>query len=701
VDYHRLNAVTKPDKFPIPRVNSLLDNFRDSNWFSGINLASGYWQVEMSKEDRKKTAFIIEGGLYEFNVMPFGLRNAPGTFQRLMNHILRDFLGKFVAVYLDDIIIYSNTFEQHLDHIQQVFEALRKANLKIKLKKCFFCYPEIEFFGHIVGRNGLKSDPKKIEKVQNLPNPTNITELQSLLGLFSYYRKFIKDFSKHAAPMLKLLKKEEPFVWGEKQKCAFEFLKECLINAPILQYPNFQQPFILLTDASGVGIGAVLAQIDEDGNERAVAYASRSLTPAERNYGITDLECLAVVWAVQYFEHYLQLLPFKIVTDHAALKYLKTLKKLKGRRARWTMELQQYNFEIIHRPGKENKNADALSRVMINYNGIEYDNNNNKGKHREDCECQSCTFNNLDDGQIMLQILDHLDANYPNEEWITMEEMVCHTVQGMECSTPQIMCAFLNEARRIYEDGSWNNVKYFTLDSRFTQKVVSFIKDFRDGTFEVNNYEENDEESDNESYISMESLNDEKQKLENLQQNPIRLISPRPWECCGEIICRCYDVDEISAPPSSINSNENDNGWGPEYYHQTTWSDYSEDESNDNWSHSDNKDEQEIDELWSIETPAWTYTNKELNQYYKELTKERWVVANQPQKRGRMKCINCCDTENHHLHQWCKPCEKRIEWENNHIPTCKFGIEQGQIKPEMNPEHLVNEVFWNEPTDVL
>jgi hypothetical protein len=177
----------------------------------------------------------------------------------------------------------------------------------------------------------------------------------------------------------------------------------------------------------------------------------------------------------------------------------------------------------------------------------------------------------------------------------------------------------------------------------------------------------------------------------NLQENPILLRSPIPWECCGEIICRCYDIDEILASTSN-KSNENDNGWGPEYYHQTTWSDYSEDESNDNWSHPDNKNEQEIDELWSIETPAWTYTNKELNQYYKKLTKERWVVANQPQKRGRMKCINHCDTENHHLHQWCKPCEKRIEWENQYIPNCKFGINQGQIKLEMNPDH-VNNIF--------
>src|SRR5919205_3717079 len=158
VDYRKLNGITKSDRYPIPRIDSLLESFREANWFSGIDLASGYWQVEMSRTDREKTAFIVEQGLYEFNVMPFGLSNAPGTFQHLMNHVLQDFLGKFVAVYLDDIIIFSNSYEQHLDHLNQVFEALRKANLKIKLKKCFFCFPDIEFLGHVVGRNGIRPD---------------------------------------------------------------------------------------------------------------------------------------------------------------------------------------------------------------------------------------------------------------------------------------------------------------------------------------------------------------------------------------------------------------------------------------------------------------------------------------------------------------------------------------------------------------
>ena len=282
-----------------------------------------------------------------------------------MNRVLQDFLGDFIAVYLDDIIIYTKgSFEQHMDHLRQVFKALREANLKIKLKKCHFILPNIQFLGHVVGRDGIKPDPEKIDKVKNFPIPTNLTELRSALGLFSYYRKFIKDFSRIAKPMLILLKKDEPFNWTEKQQQAFDRLKEMLVKAPILTYPDFDQPFVIYTDASGIGLGAVLSQI-RNKKEHVIAYASRSLNPAEKNYSVTDQECLAVVWAIKHFQHYLGLKPFTVITDHSALKWLKTAKMPKGRRARWIMELQQYTFEVKHRPGKTNQNADALSRNLI------------------------------------------------------------------------------------------------------------------------------------------------------------------------------------------------------------------------------------------------------------------------------------------------------------------------------------------------
>ena len=364
IDYRKLNAVTKPDAYPLPRIDNMLESFGQAKWFTTLDLASGYWQVAMKEKDIEKTAFTTPFGLYEFLVMPFGLSYAPGTFQRLMNRVLQDFLDDFVAVYLDDVIIYTKgSFEQHMDHLRQVFKALKEANLKIKLKKCHFALPNIHFLGHVVGQDGIRPDPEKIEKVKHFPVPTNLTQLRAALGLFSYYRKFIKDFSRIAKPMLTLLKKDAPFSWTEKQQNAFDRLKEMLVKAPILGYPDFEKPFIIYTDASGIGLGAVLSQVKEDGKEHVIAYASRSLSPAEKNYSVTDQECLAVVWAIKKFQHYLGLLPFTIITDHIALKWLQTSKMPSGRRARWVMELQQYDFSIKHRPGKTNANADALSRA--------------------------------------------------------------------------------------------------------------------------------------------------------------------------------------------------------------------------------------------------------------------------------------------------------------------------------------------------
>ena len=223
--------------------------------------------------------------------------------------------------------------------------------------------PNITFLGHIVGRIGIQLDPFKTEKIKNFPIPTDLTSLRAALGLFSYYRKFIKDFPKIARPLNSLLKKGTPFIWTNDQQQAFDYLKNQLIQAPILQYPDFDKEFIVYTDASGTGLGAVLFQKDENGRERVIAYASRSLNKHEQNYGITDQEGLAVIWAIKHFHHYLCLKHFTVVTDHPALKFLKTSQIPTGRRGRWMMELQQHNFSIIHRPGKNNANADALSRI--------------------------------------------------------------------------------------------------------------------------------------------------------------------------------------------------------------------------------------------------------------------------------------------------------------------------------------------------
>jgi len=372
VDYRKINAITKTDAHPLPRIEELLEQFKEMKWFSSIDLASGYHQIRMKEQDIEKTAFTCCFGLYEYVVMPFGLKNAPPTFQRMMNELFMDYLYDWMIVYIDDILIYSRTFEEHMEHLKIVFEILAKSNLMMKLKKCKFLERNIEFLGHIVGNDGIKVDPAKIEKVKDLKVPTDRRGVRSILGLCSYYRKFVKDFSKIARPLNELLKTNEedknnrnPKVeWNDERQKAFETLKQKLIEAPILQPPNYEKEFILITDASGYGLGAVLSQLNNEGREIVIAYASKSLNDTEIRYPITDKECLAIVWGIRYWHKYLIRGRFKIFTDHSALKTLQSAKVPLGRRGKWMMELQQYDFTIEHKSGKENTNADALSRIV-------------------------------------------------------------------------------------------------------------------------------------------------------------------------------------------------------------------------------------------------------------------------------------------------------------------------------------------------
>src|SRR6266480_3603279 len=290
VDYRQLNAVTKKDSYPIPRIDDMLDSLGNSAWFSSLDLASGYWQVEMHPDDKEKTAFITQFGTYQFLVMPFGLCNAPATFQQLMNDVFKEILWDFVVVYLNDLNVHSKTFDQHIDHLRSVFGRLREAGLKLNPEKCFFGKQELSFLGYVIGKNGIHTDPSKIEKVQNFPVPRTLTQLRGFLGLASYYRRFIKGFSTIANPLNKLLKKNIPYNWTEAQQAAFDHLKQCLVTAPILIYPDFEEEFLLYTDASTFGLGAILAQVDKEGNDRVVVYASRTLSAPEKNYSATELE---------------------------------------------------------------------------------------------------------------------------------------------------------------------------------------------------------------------------------------------------------------------------------------------------------------------------------------------------------------------------------------------------------------------------
>ena len=300
VNYKPLNDITKKDSYPLPRIDEILDGLQNAQWFTTLDLASGYWQIKVRPEDQEKTAFTTKFGIYEFKVMPFGLCNAPATFQRTMDYVLGDIKGKFVMVYLDDVIIYSKTFEDHMIHLKEVLKRIEDAQLRLKAEKCYFAASELQFLGHVVGKNGIEPDPEKVEKIVNYSSPTNLRDLRGALGLFSYYRRFIKNFSQIADPLYELLKKDVPYQWTERQQQAFDTLKERLSSAPIVRYQNMERPFLLYTDASGTGLGAVLSQ--QDGKEEyVVTYASRTLSPAEKNYGITEKECLAIIWAVKYF----------------------------------------------------------------------------------------------------------------------------------------------------------------------------------------------------------------------------------------------------------------------------------------------------------------------------------------------------------------------------------------------------------------
>lgn len=361
VDYRKLNDVTKKDSYPLPRIDDTLDALSGSKWFSTLDLKSGYWQVEIHPEDREKTAFTTGQGLWQFKVMPFGLCNAPATFERLMETALRGLTSEACLVYLDDIVIVGRTFEEHLSNIRRVFQRLKEANLKLNPKKCQFFRKEVTYLGHIISAEGVKTDPAKIIAVREWPRPESIRDLRSFLGLCTYYRRFVKSFSAVAKPLHRLTEKNTQFNWTDECETSFNFLKQALTTTPILAYPEPERQFILDTDASADGIGAVLSQVF-DTEERVIAYFSKSLGKAERNYCVTRKELLAIVKAVEHFHHYVYGRKFILRTDHASLKWLLSFKEPEGQVARWIQRLQEYDFEIRHRKGTTHGNADALSR---------------------------------------------------------------------------------------------------------------------------------------------------------------------------------------------------------------------------------------------------------------------------------------------------------------------------------------------------
>ena len=346
VDYRKLNAVTKHDMFPLPRIDDSLDLLAGTRYFSTLDLASGYWQVAMEDDSREKTAFTTQEGLFEFAVMPFGLCNAPATFQRLMERVLAGIAREKCIVYLDDILVMGKTFQEHLSNLREVFSRLSGAGLKLKPSKCKLLHKRVEFLGYVVSASGVAADPKKVSAVVHFPRPRDLKSLRTFLGLTSYYRRFVPCYSTIAQPLYTLTRKDEPFCWSDGCEEAFERLKMSLTRAPVLAYPHFDREFLLETDASGVGLGAVLSQRQDDNTIRPMAFASRTLQPHERRYGISELEALGVVWAVKHFRHYLYGYPCTVYTDHEALRSLLNTPHPSGKLARWGMAIQELNLKI-------------------------------------------------------------------------------------------------------------------------------------------------------------------------------------------------------------------------------------------------------------------------------------------------------------------------------------------------------------------
>ena len=369
IDYRRLNDVTVSEIYPLPLITDILDQLGHSKYFSTLDLASGFHQICLNPKDTEKTGFSVTtngiSGQFEFTRMPFGLKNAPSTFQRLMNSVLSGLQGLHCYIYLDDCICYSHDLESHMQKLGLIFSRFREANLKLQPDKCEFLRKEVAYLGHVITDKGVSPNPDKVKAISQFPTPKTPKDIKSFLGLTGYYRRFIENFSNITKPLTSLLKKDIVFYWSHEQEHAFNLLKEKLISAPLLQYPDFSQPFIVTTDASNYAVGAILSQ-GEIGKDKPIAYASRTLNKHEGNYSTTEKELLAIIFGINTFRPYIYGYKFKIVTDHRPLTFLFNAKDPGGRLLRWRLKLEEYNYEIVYKPGRINSNADALSRNPIN-----------------------------------------------------------------------------------------------------------------------------------------------------------------------------------------------------------------------------------------------------------------------------------------------------------------------------------------------
>ena len=362
MDYRRLNAITYKDSYPLPHIDNCLNALTGASWFSTLDLRSGYYNIPIAEQDRDKSAFVTRRGCYRYTVMPFGMTCAPSVFQRLMDCVLAGLSYITCLVYVDDIIVFSRTFEEHVSRLDEVFCRIRQANLKLKPSKCSLFQRQVEFLGHLVSGDGIAMQPDKIEAIRTWPECRNVTEVRAFLGTCGYYRRFIKDFSVIASPLYELLKKNEPFKWTDEQQQAFRTLKDRLMTEPILALPSDTGQYVLDTDASDRGLGAVLSDRTVTGDERVIAYASRTLRQPELKYETTRKELLAVVYGLKQFRQYLHGRHIVVRTDHAALSWLRHTPEPMPQLARWLTFIEEFDYEIQHREGRKHGNADGLSR---------------------------------------------------------------------------------------------------------------------------------------------------------------------------------------------------------------------------------------------------------------------------------------------------------------------------------------------------
>jgi len=365
VDYRGLNAVTIPNRYPLPLMQELQDRVRGAQWFTKMDLKNGFNLIRIRAGDEWKTAFRTRYGLFEFKVMPFGLTNAPSTFQDMMNHVLSNMLDVGILAYMDDILVYGITEEEHDERVKEVLKRLTANGLAVSPEKCVWKTQEVEFLGYIIGREGVKMSKDKVDTVLKWKTPESLAEVQSFLGFANFYRRFIKDYSRVARPLTELTKKTAgKWSWNQEAEAAFKELKERFTTAPILAHFDAQRAVIIETDASDFAIGAVLSQRDEEGRLHPVAFHSRKFTPAEINYEIHDKELLAVVDAFKHWRRCCEgaTQQVQVFSDHQNLEYFTNTKVLNRRQARWAQELAGVDFRIYYRPGNQNGKPDALSR---------------------------------------------------------------------------------------------------------------------------------------------------------------------------------------------------------------------------------------------------------------------------------------------------------------------------------------------------